>query len=127
MPCRFLLFAFLTIGAATAIVLVACKSDCVCSQRQKHSETHCVTEVVREHAFPADCMPAARPVSKAVRHPSVPLPNESRAELRKVAPADNDREQAARRLASEKNQVMDELLAQLRRVRPLELRRVRPL
>ena len=57
-------------------------------------------------------MPAARPVSKAVRHPSVPLPNESRAELRKPAHAGNDREQEARRLASDKNQLMDELLDQ---------------
>ena len=56
-------------------------------------------------------MPAARPVSKAVRHPSVPLSNESRVELRKSAPAGSGREQEARRLAVEKNQVMDELLA----------------
>ena len=104
-------FAFLTIVAVTAIVMVAYKINSGCSKRQNHPETHCVTEVVREHAFPADCMPAARPVSKAVRHPSVPLPNESRAELRKPAHAGNDREQEARRLASEKNQVMDELLA----------------
>ena len=108
---RFLLFAFLTVAAITAMVMVVSVEDRGCSKRQNHPETHCVTEVVREHAFPADCMPAARPVSKAVRHPSVPLPNESRAELRKPAHAGNDREQEARRLASDKNQLMDELLA----------------
>ena len=104
-------FAFLIIVVVTAIVMVAYKINSGCSQRQNHPEKHCVKEVVREHAFPAHCMPAARPVSKAVRHPSVPLPNESRAELRKPAHAGNDREREARRLASEKNQVMDELLA----------------
>ena len=108
---RFLLFAFLTVAAITAIVMVVSVEDRGCSQRQSHSERQCITEVVREHAFPADCMPAARPVSAAVRLPPVPLSGESRVELRKSAPAGSGREQEARRLAVEKNQVMDELLA----------------
>ena len=108
---RFLLFAFLTVAAITAMVMVVSVEDRGCSQRQSRSERQCITEVVREHAFPVDCMPAARPVSAAVRHSPVPLPNESRVELRKSAPAGSGREQEARRLAVEKNQVMDELLA----------------
>ena len=82
-----------------------------CSQGQKHIEKHCVTEVVRGHAFSDDRMLAACPISTAIRHPPVPLPKESRAEHRKSAHAGIDRELEARRLASEKNQVMDELLA----------------
>ena len=111
MPCRLLVVAFLTIIASVEIVMVSCKDEHGHSRRRDHPEKYCVTEVVREHAFPAHCMPAARPVSKAVRHPSVPLSNESRAELRKPAHAGNYREREARHLASEKNQVMDELLA----------------
>ena len=106
---RSLLLLLLIVAVAMAIVMVVYKSNWDCSQ--SHPVIHHVTEVVREHAFPAHCMPAARPVSKAVRHPSVPLSNESRAELRKPAHAGNDREREARHLASEKNQVMDELLA----------------
>ena len=44
------------------------------------------------------------------RIPSVPLPGASRAELRKPVLADNGREQEARRLVSDKNQLMDALL-----------------
>ena len=88
---RFLLFAFLTVAAITAMVMVVSVEDRGCSQRQSRSERQCITEVVREHAFPVDCMPAARPVSAAVRHSPVPLPNESRVELRKSAPAGSGR------------------------------------
>ena len=103
------LFLLLSIVAVTmAIGMVVYKSNWDCSQ--SHPVIHHVTEVVQEHAFPADCMPAARPVS-AVRLPPVPLSGESRVELRKSAPAGSGREQEARRLAVEKNQVMDELLA----------------
>ena len=54
------------------------------------------------------------PVRSSARPPRrkrIPLSGESRVELRKSAPAGSGREQEARRLAVEKNQVMDELLA----------------
>ena len=83
------LFLLLSIVAVTmAIVMVVYKSNWDCSQ--SHPVIHHVTEVVQEHAFPADCMPAARPVS-AVRLPPVPLSGESRVELRKSAPAGSGR------------------------------------
>ena len=108
---RFLLSTFLVIAAVAAAVMVAYKGNWGCSQRQVLPEKRYSTGAVREHKFPEGRMLAACPVSKVVRHPSVPLPNVSRAELRRLAPAGSSREQEARRLASEKNQVMDELLA----------------
>ena len=107
---RSLVFLLSIVAVTMAIVMVVSVEDRGCSQRQSRSERQCITEVVRDHAFPADCMPAVRPVSAAVRRPPVPLPKESRAELRKSAPAGSGREQEARRLAVEKNQVMDALL-----------------
>jgi len=118
---RFLLSTFLVIAAVAAAVMVAYKGNWGCSQRQVLPEKRYSTGAVREHKFPEGRMLAACPVSKVVRHPSVPLPNVSRAELRRLAPAGSSREQEARRLASEKNQVMDELLAGEPK-RPAELR-----
>lgn len=109
MLCRILLFVFLSIAAV--ITLVAHKGNWSCLSRQSHPEKRGATDVIRERAHSGGRMPPRCPGSIAVRHPSVPLPNESRAELRKPAHAGNDREQEARRLASEKNLVMDELLA----------------
>ena len=108
---RSLLLVISIVAVTAAIVMVAYKINSGCSKGLKHPERHYATKVVREHTFPADCMPVARSVSAVVRHPSVPLHNESRVELRKSTPSGKDREQDARRLASEKNQVMDELLA----------------
>ena len=109
MRCRILLFVFLSIAAV--ITLVAHKGNWSCLSRQSHSEKRGVTDVVREHAHSTGRMSTGRPVSIVVRNPSVQISNASRADLRKSAPAGNGREQEARRLASEKNQVMDELLA----------------
>ena len=109
MFCRFLLPASLVVVAA--IALVAYRGNWSCLPRQSHPEKRGATDVIRERAHSGGRMPPRCPGSIAVRHPSVPLPNESRAELRKPAHAGNDREREARRLASEKNQVMDELLA----------------
>ena len=106
------LVVLLLISSTTLIlVFVARKSEADRIQDQVCTERSIVSEVRREFMLPVGRKSAVSNSSAAVRHPSVPLHNESRAELRKHAHAGSSREQEARRLASEKNQVMDELLA----------------
>ena len=106
------LVVLLLISSTTLIlVFVARKSEADRIQDQVCTERSIVSEVRREFMLPVGRKSAVSNSSAAVRHPSVPLHNESRAELRKHAHAGSSREQEARSLASEKNQVMDELLA----------------
>ena len=99
-------------AVVVSMVLVTRKSGAGRVQKPLSAKRSIVLEVGRKCALPVDkksiLVGATIPV---VRHPSVPLPNVSRAELRRLAPAGSSREREARRLASEKNQVMDELLA----------------
>lgn len=111
---RYISIAMLIFGCAGVLVLMARKNvnsgrtslrDSYDNEKYKiseagsESEISSVSRVVNGRGF------------EPVRLSPVPMLEESRAELRKSAPSGNDREQEARRLASEKNQVMDELLA----------------
>ena len=107
---RLLFICLLQITAVVFLtVLVALKR--VANRKQVYAEKPIAAEVCRECLFPVGQKPAVGNATTAVRHPPVPLPNESRAQLRKSVPSGNGCEQEARSLASEKNQVMDELLA----------------
>lgn len=98
-------------AVVSSIMFAVRKSEADRGRKQVYAEKATAAEVCRECLFPVGRKSAVGNATAAVRHPSAPIPNESHAELRKVAPADDGREQEARRLASEKNQVMDELLA----------------
>ena len=101
----------LIVAVVSSIVFFARKSEADRGRKQVYAEKATAAEVCRERLFPVERKSAVGNATATVRHPSVPLSNESRAELRKPAHAGNDREREARHLASEKNQVMDELLA----------------
>ena len=107
---RFLLFVFPIIAVLVAIVFVVCRNNGVRVQKRIDSEKNSVAKVGPERAYPVGRSSAVHQVSMDVRIPSVPLPGASRAELRKPVLADNGREQEARRLVSDKNQLMDALL-----------------
>ena len=108
---RFLLLVFLTVIVVVVTHPFVYRSGDKSTSMQDVSEMRRDLDVVHEQACMAVRSSAVRSFSTAVRHPSVPLPNASRMELRKSALDDNGREQETRQLASEKNQVMDELLA----------------
>ena len=106
---RLLFICLLLIAAVVfSTMLVARKREE--NRKPIYVERFIATELSRECMLPVAQKSTVGNVSAAVRRPPVPLPKESRAELRKSAPAGSGREQEARRLAVEKNQVMDALL-----------------
>lgn len=106
---RLLFICLLLIAAVVfSTMLVARKREE--NRKPIYAERFIATELSRECMLPVAQKSTVGNVSAAVRRPPVPLPKESRAELRKSAPAGSGREQEARRLAVEKNQVMDALL-----------------
>ena len=108
---RLIIIVF-TIAVASALVLVGLKHTGGHLRKQSHSEKRNITEGEQGRTFPIGHKTTNRPVPTTVRIPLTPIPDEIRMELRKSTPADSGHEQVnAARLAVNKNQVMDELLA----------------
>lgn len=109
---RFFTVTFVLTIVVFVIALVVCKSGCehVCDQIRRDSHERGVTrwchEDSDEHEFGVVLSTPA-----FVRSTTRPITEKCRVDLHRVTEADVVSETKTRRLASEKNQVMDELLA----------------